>query len=159
MGSAPEGPRARRQLGMPADEKPSKLLEFSLSGLHKHSEQSSWLNASDIAELALLLNHSGQKFLLLPVSDLIAVERAMRKLGKALYTNRFPHYLVGCRSSGISCAERRIILEVAVPQPKAAFDLLCAGGFRPDPMRALTVTGRRGLVCIRLAEAGDSGGR
>ena len=142
---------------MPEDKKPSDPSELSLSGLHKHFRQSPWRNASDVAELTLLLNHSGQKLLLLPFSDLIAVERAMRKLGKALYSNRTPHYLVGCRSSGISCAERRIILEVAVPQPNAAFDLLCAHGFRPDPMRALTVTGRRGLVCIRLVEAGDSG--
>jgi hypothetical protein len=144
---------------MPPDEKPSDLSEFSLSGLHKHSEQSSWLNASDTAELALLLNHCGQKFPVLPVSDLIAVERAMRKLGTALYAHGIPHYVIRCRPSGISCAERRIILEVAVPQPKAAFDLLCAGGFRPDPMRALSVTGRRGLVCIRLVEAGHSGSR
>jgi hypothetical protein len=143
---------------MPADKIRSDPSEFSLPALHTPLQQSPWLNASDVAELSLLLNRSGQKFLLLPVSDLIAVERAMRKLGKALYTNSIPHYFVGF-SSGISGAARRIILEVAVPDPKAAFDLLCARGFRADPMLALTVTGRRGLVCIRLVEAGDSGSR
>lgn len=94
--------KPRRSRDMPADKIPSDASEFSLSGLHKHFQQSPWLNASDIPELRLLLNHSGQKLLLLPVSHLIAVERAMRKLGKALYANRIPHYLVGCRSSGIS---------------------------------------------------------
>lgn len=141
---------------MPKHKTRSERSQFSLSGLHAPLQQSPWLNASDVAELSLLLNPSDQRFLVLPVSDLIAVERAMRKLGKALYPHGIPHYIVGCRSSGISCAERRIILEVAVPQSKTAFDLLCARGFRSDPMRALSVTGRRGLVCIRLVGASDS---
>jgi hypothetical protein len=144
---------------MPSNRKSSNLSNFSLSGLHKHLPPPPWLHASDVAELALLLNHCGQKFLLLPITDLMAVERAMRKLGKALYAQGIPHYILGYRPSGISRAERRVILEVAVPDPKAAFDVLCSAGFRAHPMRALTVTGRRGVVYIRVIEADKADSR
>ena len=110
---------------------------------------------NDAVEFAALLDCSGE-FLLLPFRQVIAVEKAVRNLGKALYQKSVPYIILGCSLETVLSRQQRITLEVAVPDPKAAFDLLCAAGFRPEPMCALTVTGRRGVVCVRLLDANET---
>ena len=139
-------------MGMP---KAQESSEWSLSGLHKEHDAYIWLHTSDAAEFAALLDRSGDKFLLLPFRHVVAVEKAVRNLGTTLYRRGVPYVIVGCSPETVLSRQQRIALEVAVGDPKAVFDVLCNTGFRPEPMRALTVTGRRGVVSIRLVQGGQ----
>ena len=137
---------------MPKGGKLVRTGDLSLSGLHSQFEPSPWIHASDVAELYLLRSRTGQKLLLLPIIHLVALQRAIRKVGRALYAHNIPHFIVSCRPHSTCSLKYQIELRVAVPDPQAAFDLLRAAGFEPHPMYALTVTSRCGLVCFRLSQ-------
>jgi hypothetical protein len=137
---------------MPRDKPASEASDYSLSGLHKTVEHAGWLHASDVVEVAAVLSASGGKCLVLSVKLLAEFETALRQLGKALYTRHVPYVVLGCRLQKSPSPEPQLVFDVVVSDPKSTFDLLCAAGFGPDPMRSLAVTGRRGVVCIRLLE-------
>lgn len=140
-------------------DKRSHSSDFSLSGLHKQFDRSPWLRASDVIELAFLHGNAGEKLLAFPLATFGATERAIRKMGKALYSEDIPHYLVACRPQGVLLSSRGLVLEVRVPEATAAFDVLIAAGFQANPMRALSVTDKRRVVCIRLLNGCDSSGK
>lgn len=84
--------------------------------------RSSWLHASDLAEIDGLTPCASPHE--------VRVERGFRKAARLLYVARIPYLIVGAYDSPEDAARTALVI---VPDAPRAHERLCANGFKPHP--------------------------